>query len=317
MKPKIIKPKDRAEWLELRKNGIGASEVASVIGISPWDSPFALFLRKTGQCPPIEENQAMKMGHLLEPIVVQLWEEATGFKAVKASAKDIIYQDPGHPWRIVTPDRIAYEINPSTGKKQKVLVEAKTSSMSFDPDNLPVYYIAQCQYQMHVTGIHVCYLCWLTAGREFGYTRIEYDAEFAEWLASEVDRFWNNCVLGGEEPEAISVADLAVKVPRSTPDKPIEADPKALEDIASLREKKAQYEALGKEIEGLQDSLKMYMEDCEAITDTDGNVLVTWKSGKDRTSFDSKAFATENPDLYEKYCKTVPGSRSFLLKKQK
>ena len=317
MKPVILKPKDRAEWLEMRKKGIGASEVASVVGISPWDTPFALFLRKTGQVPPIEENNAMHMGHLLEGVVVQLWEEQTGFKAVKASAKDIIYQDPEHPWRIVTPDRIAYEVNPETGKKQKVLVEAKTSSMSFDPDNLPTYYVAQCQYQMLVTGIHVCYLSWLTAGRDFGYARIEYDAEFAEWLGEEVDTFWNVNVLGGKEPDAITVSDLSAKVPKSTPDKAIEADAQAIDQINELHEKRAMYEALGDEIEELTNSLKMYMTDSEALTDGDGNVLVTWKSGKDKTSFDAKTFAAENPDLYDKYCKTVPGSRSFLLKKLK
>lgn len=317
MKPVILKPKDRAEWLELRKNGIGASEVASVVGISPWTTPFALFLQKSGQLPPIEENNAMHMGRLLEGVVVQLWEEQTGFKAVKASAKDIIYQDPEHPWRIVTPDRIAYEVNPGTGKKQKVLVEAKTSSMSFDPENLPTYYVAQCQYQMLVTGVHVCYLCWLTAGRDFGYARIEYDSEFAGWLAEEVDKFWNENVLGGKEPDAIAVSDLAVKVPRSTPEKAIEADEQALDQLNVLREKKAMYDALGDEIADLTNSLKMYMTDSEALLDGDGNVLVTWKSAKDKTSFDSKAFAAENPELYDRYCKTVPGSRSFLLKKPK
>ena len=92
---------------------------------------------------------------------------------------------------------------------------------------------------------------------------------------------------------------------------------KAMAQIAEIREKKAQYEALGKEIEALQDSLKMYMTDSEAILDESGNVLLTWKSGKDKTSFDSKTFAAENPDLYAKYCKTVPGARSFLIKKQK
>jgi len=61
----------------------------------------------------------------------------------------------------------------------------------------------------------------------------------------------------------------------------------------------------------------MYMSDSEAIVDGNGTVLLTWKSGKDKTSFDSKRFAEENPDLYDKYCKTVPGSRSFLLKKIK
>lgn len=316
-KPIIIRPKNHAEWLEERKSGIGASEVASVIGISPWDSPFALYLRKTGQVGPIEENQAMKLGHLLEPVVVQLWEEQTGFKAVKASAKDIIYQDPEHPWRIVTPDRIAYEINPDNGKKEKVLLEIKTSAFSFDPDNLPPYYVAQCQFQMLVTGIHVCYLCWLTSGRDYGQARLEYDAEFAEWLAGEVDRFWYENVLGGKEPDAVNVADLSVKIPKSTPEKIIQADEDALDEVAQLNEKKAMYVALGEEIDMLTDSLKMYMTDSEALVDQEGRVILTWKSGKDKTSFDSKRFAAENPDLYDKYCKTVPGARTFLLKKPK
>lgn len=317
MKPNIIKPKNRTEWLKLREDGIGASEVASVVGISPWDSPFALYLRKTHQVPLTEENVAMKMGHLLEPVVVQLWEEQTGYKAVKASAKDIIYQDPEHPWRKVTPDRVAYEINPETGKKDKVLLEIKTSAFSFDPDNLPAHYIAQCQYQMLVTGIHVCYLCWLTAGRDYGHARLTYDYEFAEWLVAEVDKFWIENVLGGKEPDAINVSDLAIKVPKSTPEKSIQADDTALAQIAEIREKKTQYEALGKEIEALTDSLKMFMADSEAILDDTGAVLLTWKSGKDKTSFDSKTFAAENPELYAKYCKTAPGARSFLIKKPK
>ena len=154
MKPKIIKPKDRAEWLELRKDGIGASEVAAIVGLSPWDTPFSLWLKKTGQCELEPENEAMRMGHLLEPVVVTLWEEATGFKAVKASEKDIIWQDAEHPWRKVTPDRIAYELD-ENGKRKKVLLEIKTSAVDFDPDNLPKNYLCQCQYQMHVTGIHV------------------------------------------------------------------------------------------------------------------------------------------------------------------
>ena len=60
-KPIIIKPKDRAEWLKAREGGIGASEVAAVVGLSKWDSPYSLFLRKTGQVPPIEENDAMRL----------------------------------------------------------------------------------------------------------------------------------------------------------------------------------------------------------------------------------------------------------------
>ena len=146
---------------------------------------------------------------------------------------------------------------------------------------------------------------------------MEYDEEFADLIAERVTEFWNENVLGGKEPDAITISDLAVKVPKSTPEKSIEADEQALDQINVLREKKAMYDALGVEIADLTDSLKMYMTDSEALLDGDGNILCTWKSAKDKTSFDSKAFAAENPDLYDKYCKTVPGSRSFLLKKPK
>ena len=146
---------------------------------------------------------------------------------------------------------------------------------------------------------------------------MEYDDEFANLIAERVTEFWNVNVLGGNEPDAIAVSDLAVKVPKSTPEKAIEADDNAIDQINVLREKKAMYDALETEIKDLQDSLKMYMTDSEALLDGDGNVLVTWKSGKDKTSFDAKAFAAENPELYDRYCKTVPGSRSFLIKKLK
>lgn len=275
MKPIIIKPKDRAEWLKAREGGIGASEVAAVVGLSKWDSPYSLFLRKTGQVPPIEENEAMRLGHKLESVVVELWEEETGFKAVKASAKDIIYQDPEHPWRKVTPDRIAYEIGVD-GKKKKVLLEIKTSQMDFDPDDLPVQYLCQVQYQMHVTGIHVCYLCWLVRGLSYGHARIRYDKDFAEWLVENVDRFWNDCVIGGKEPELISVQDFNMK--GSEPGTTIEADEKAMTQLMLLRTTNQLIAEKERQAEEVKDQLKLYMQEAETLT-YEGKPYATWKSG--------------------------------------
>ena len=275
MKPEIIKPTNREEWLKAREDGIGASEVAAVVGLSPWESPFSLWLRKTGQVPPLEENTAMHMGHLLEGVVVTLWEEKTGWKAVKSSAKDIIYQDPEHPWRKVTPDRIAYEIG-EDGKRRKVLLEIKTTRTDFDPDDLPNHYLCQCQYQMHVTGIHVCYLCWLVSGFTYGHARIEYDPEFAAWLVENVDNFYNECVKGGKEPDLITVSDYAIK--GSDPGTTIEADEAALEDIKQLRAYNISMSTQEKYAEDRKDQIKLYMEQAESIT-YEGKVLATWKTG--------------------------------------
>lgn len=307
-KPIIIRPKNHGEWLKAREEGIGASEVSAILGLNPWETPFSLWLRKTHQVPPAKENDAMRRGHYLEDAVVQWWMHETGEQVIKASAADIIYVHPKYPYMRVTPDRVV--------KGRKKLLEVKSTAGHMG-DSIPDYYLAQCIYQMYVTGIHQEELIFIQGDLTFGRFTVEYDEPFAEYVAAEVTRFWEECVVGGKEPEAINVADLAIKVPRSTPDKPIEADPKALEEVSVLREKKAQYDALGKEIDALTDSLKMFMVDCDAITDADGNVLVTWRSGKDKTAFDAKAFAAENPDLYEKYSRTVPGARSFLVKKAK
>lgn len=308
MKPYVLRPKTHDEWLKMRGAGIGASEVSAVIGISPWETPFSLWLKKTGQVPPTEENDAMRRGHYLEDAVVQWWMHETGEQVIKASAADIIYVHPEHQYMRVTPDRVV--------KGRKKILEVKSTAIQMG-ETIPDYYLAQVTYQMYVTGIHQAELIYIQGGLTFGRFIVEYDEEFAELIADRVTEFWNENVLGGKEPDAISVSDLAVKVPKSTPEKSIEADERAIDQLNVLREKKAMYDALGDEIADLQDSLKMFMEDSEALLDADGNVLVTWKSAKDKTSFDSKKFASENPELYEKYCKTVPGSRSFLLKKIK
>ena len=275
MKPNIIKPASREEWLKAREDGIGASEVAAVVGLSKWETPYSLFLRKTGQVPPLEENDAMRWGHKLEALVADEWAERTGFKYVKASAKDIIYQDPEHPWRKVTPDRIAYEID-ENGKKHKVLLEIKTTQMDFDPDDLPTQYLCQVQYQMHITGIHVCYLCWLVRGLNYGHARIEYDAEFANWLVENVDKFYLDCVKGGKEPELISVSDFALK--GSDPGTTVEADDEAFRNIMSLRAMKQSISEREERANELSDCIKLYMGTDETLT-YEGKTIATWKTG--------------------------------------
>ena len=291
MKPIIIKPKSHEEWLAAREEGIGASEVAAVVGLSPWDSPFSLYLKKTHQVPRTEENQAMHLGHLLEPVVATLWEEATGGRTIKASAADIIYQDPEKPWRRVTPDRIAYRISPWSGKKEKTLVEIKTTTVGFDADTIPDNYLAQCQYQMLVTGIHNCDLAWLTSGRYFDYARIEYDEAFAEWLGGEVDKFYNECVIGGREPELMTVADFVFK--GSTPETTITADEMALGQIEELRAVNQQISEYEGRQEVLKDSIQRFMGTNEGLVAPDGTLLATWKTGKRGRPFLLKKAKTE------------------------
>lgn len=274
MKPKILKPKNHDEWLKMRNEGVGASEVGALLGLSPYETPFGLYLKKTGQIEPEPENEAMKMGHYLEPVVAQLWEEATGEKVIKASAADIIYVHPEYDFMRATPDRIV--------KGKKKLLEIKTTVTSVDPDDIYPHWIAQVMYQMYVTGIHEADLAWLVQGRYFGYAHIPYDEEFANFIAERVKEFWLDNVKGGKEPDLTTVSDYVYK--GSTPDTSIEADSEAVFDIGELRETNESIASLEAKQEALKDKLKLFMGENEALT-FGGQVLATWKTNKRGRTF--------------------------------
>ena len=69
MSTQIIRPTNREEWLDVRKSGIGSSEVATIVGLNPFETPYQLWRRKRGLDAPQEENFAMKAGHYLEDAV--------------------------------------------------------------------------------------------------------------------------------------------------------------------------------------------------------------------------------------------------------
>ena len=58
----IIRPKNREEWLKERESGVGSSEVATIIGVNPYQTPYQLWRRKKGIDPPTPENMPMWMG---------------------------------------------------------------------------------------------------------------------------------------------------------------------------------------------------------------------------------------------------------------
>ena len=268
MKPRIIKPASHEEWLKEREYGIGASEVGAVLGVSPYETPFSLWLKKTKQIPPEPENEAMLMGHMLEDVVAKRWEMETGEKVIKSSAADIIYVHPEYDFLRATPDRIV--------RGRKKLLEIKTTVTSVDQDDIYPHWLAQVQFQMYVTGIHDADLAWLVQGRYFGYAHIQYDEEFADFIVERVKEFWNDSVIGGKEPELISVADFTMK--GSDPGKKIDADDESIAQLISLRKLNKQISDAESDAESLKDSIKLYMGEAESII-SNGETLATWKSG--------------------------------------
>jgi len=312
--PKRINCRNRQEWLSHRNTGIGASEIGTLMGVNKWETPYQLWRRKRGMDAPKETSSLMLIGTLCEDAVARYFEIETGKRVIKSSAADILYVHPDKEHLRVTPDRL-YWID-SEGKRRadnKGILECKTSQLDIDPDSIPPQYFCQVQYQMGVMQKEHAALAWLSRGRDFGYKYIEFDADFFACMVEVADRFWNECVIGGREPEATTSEDVLMKYSGPQLGKTVEAGESILEAYARLKDVRAERLAKEKEEDELVEMLKVFCSDAEAITYA-GKVLATWKQSKDSSRFDKGAFEREHPEMYASYVKSVSGSRRFTLK---
>ena len=315
----IIRPQDRREWLKQRGFGIGSSEVGTILGLNPWDTPYQLWRRKMGMDAPKEENFAMRAGHYLEDAVSKFYADATGKEIIKASAGDWLIVNNEREYLRVSPDRTFWIPGRTKSDKNKGILECKTTQMKIEKDNVPMHWYSQLQYQLGVAELEQGALAWLIAGREFDYLEVEFDKEFYEYMVGEVERFWIDNIKGGKEPDMFNVDDVVLRNPRHVAGHYIEADGELLEELAELRDIKSEVSRLDARKKELEERVKMIMGDAEALvapgsTQAKPQVLATWKTSKDSLKFDEKKFAAENPDIYAKYQFTKSGSRTFLLK---
>lgn len=309
----IIRPKERAEWLELRKTGIGSSEVATIVGLNPWETPYQLWRRKLGIDAPKEEKFAMRAGHYLEDAVSRFWADETGREIIKRSAGDWIIRDNDRPFLQVSPDRTYWSTGEKRNDDNKGILECKTTQLTIDADDLPKHWFCQVQYQLGVARLEHGSLAWLCCGREFGYKDIDLVPDFYGWLVEEVERFWRDNILGKQEPSAVSVKDVLLKYNRHTDGKIIEVSSEIFDACSSLREIKKQIKGLETTQAELEERIKMAFGDAEGIS-FDGQTLATWKAPKPSQKFDAKALQADDPETYSKYVTSQQGARRFLLK---
>jgi putative phage-type endonuclease len=310
-----LKFKDRAEWLQSRTLGIGASEVGTILGLNPFETPYQLYLRKKGKTAPQPENEAMLMGHLLEDAVAQRFAIATGVHIIKNTTDDFTVFNNARPYMRVSPDRLYWGQGVKHNEANKGVLECKTTAMPVDVDNVPKHWFCQLQYQLGVCEYSHGALAWIYLGRrEFGMLPTDFDPEFFEFLVAQVDEFWTRYIVGDEEPAAYNVEDVVLKYPRHTLGKTTTATNDLIAEVAQLKEVNDQLKEIKARKEALEADIKMAMGDAEAMVTPDDTVLATWKAPKPSAKFNGKKLKADMPDLYAQYCQEEQGARRFLLK---
>jgi putative phage-type endonuclease len=173
----------------LNTHGIGASEIAAIIGLNPYASPWDIWLRKTGQAPDVDQTEAMEWGLRLEPAIRQKYADTTRLPLYVPS--ESLFR-PGVPWARATPDAIALAdqepLSPWTH-----LVQCK--NVGYWPgkewdETPPAYVQLQEQWEMYVTDLPRADIAALIAGGEYRVYTVHRDSKLIGDLVELATQFW-------------------------------------------------------------------------------------------------------------------------------
>jgi putative phage-type endonuclease len=208
---------DRDLWLSLRRAGIGASDVASILGCG-FSTLAELWAEKTGRVEPddLSAIERIAWGNRLEPVIVSAYSEPCySGRPVTRSGK--LLRSRLHPWALATLD--ATTVHPVHGV---IPLEAKKwSAFAADEwaEGAPEPYRIQVHAQMLVTDAPCASIACLIGGDRLVWCDVERDEALIARIVLECSRFWGY-VERDEMPPPDSTPEWAKVFRAVTPEEP-------------------------------------------------------------------------------------------------
>lgn len=300
-------PDNSPEWLAQRQGFLGASDVAAVLGLSPYQSPLSVYRSKMGIQNEIPENLAY-FGHALEEPLAS-WV-ADKHPEIGAVGDGIDVQSVECPWLAAKPDRLIDGAFPLELKSSSAFAKSKWA------DGVPLYYQAQVQTQIFVLDAPYGWLAVLHGGNDPELYRVERDDVFIqEYLIPKTREFWESHVLAKIPPEPTTSAE-AVELWPGVESVTVEGSEELYELWGAYGLMQAEQVELSEKLDGIKLQLQLAMKDATALT-FEGRELFTWKPRKGSRTFDTARFKKEHPELAADYMKQGTPTRVFKRVKEK
>lgn len=301
------------EWqIRDRINYIGGSDAATVCGLNPYMTPYELWEVKTRRkiAEDISEKPSVKAGNMLEPAVRQWLAQETG---LKIELSDDTYVHPDYDFMAANIDGYTLDL---TGEVDSI-VEIKTTSSDKDwgetgTQQIPDAYRLQVAHYMSVLGAPVAYVGVLIRGVDFRHYRFDRDLNLEGILIAKELEFWR-CVKTDTAPPFESRDDFMKRFPKPVMGSSAGATPDIENLIQSIKYSQECIKQNQEQIEIDRAKICEYMGNHENLVGTNGKIIATWKRDKDSVRIDTNAIKA-NPELFERYSKTYPGPRKFIIK---
>lgn len=303
------------QWVEARKNGIGGSDVASIMGLNKYSSPLNVWLVKTGreESPDLSDNQAVEWGNRLEDVVADKFaDEHPELQVRRRNATMVSIK---RPWAFANIDRWVTD-----GKGNVGILEVKTVGMrrAADWDNgVPLYYLTQVTHYMSVTGYQYAWVAVLIGGQEFREYYIERDEQDIQVINDAVDTFWRDFVETDTAPALIGNDPEANALLSQHSDSSQEFISMLDEDVSMIDE----LQAIKDQIDDLKHQKTLIENKIKELIGSNKGIetetkRVTWVRSV-RSSFDKKAFDEAHPGITQDYMKTSVTNGGLRISEKK
>ena len=322
------------DWLGYRRQGIGGSDVAAIMGVSPFATLRDLYNDKCGNPDVIQTEDnwvAKEVGHRLEDLVAKIFAYKTGYK-VFAVRK--LFRHPFHSFMQANVDFFVELPDGSIA-----ILECKTTNYNskekWNDGAEPVNYEWQCRHYMAVMNLSCAYIACLYGNNEneFVYRRIDRDEVIEADMIEMEAHFWNEYVLGRIEPPYTESGDLVLESIRRhygeldpTVDAVILPTSMAVK-LEQYLDLAAQKSLLSQQIKELDEQMKIayapivdvMKTSCSAVCVFGSNTYEVRNKPVFRTSISKdklQKLEETHPDLYSEYTETTEGRRFSVKRKE-
>lgn len=231
---------NREEWIAQRAiQGIGGSDAAAVVGMSPWMTPMQLWQYKTGQArqKELSGNSAVEQGNRMEPILRDFFSVLHPEYQVDYHQFDILFQAE-RPWLFATLDGelVREQVYPASlddanavllangygggeeyvGSIERIergILEIKTATPNgklgwakWSNGAMPQNYYIQVLHELLATGFDfvILFACLYSQNgdmtlKTYEIERVDVEEDMA-WLLQQETDFYRNCIVRGKMP---------------------------------------------------------------------------------------------------------------------
>lgn len=305
-----------------RSKFLGATDIAAVLGVSPWTTPLELWQEKTGRkakdFSDPKRAAILARGKRLEPIIVDMavdklrdmgltvavvernrrytMPDALDFLSCEIDFELIV------SGRVLIGDReFDLDHEPINGDAKSVTGFARKKWGDVDTEDIPIEYAAQFMQGLAITGKRFCVVAALRSFDDVDIFWCVRDDETIEAIRTKCVQFWHGHVLRDIPPDPVNFDDVKALFPVDN-GLAIEASEQVELLAHQFLKARAARIACEKEEDDLKFELTKYIAPHTRLT-YQGADLLTWK-GQSDTRLDQEALRTDAPELFQKYLRT-------------